>query len=228
NYAYRQVDHPYAPTIIVQDRGAVVSRIVVHGSNGSRTVTINASGTVSIEPYIPGSQSGPYRPRPDQYPSDGSSILIGPPLAGSTGTPPAGTPQNPSPSGGTQNGTASSLSTYANRVANEIEVFRSEFATSVGLLLQPNAPPDFLGTRRPTPNERQMVDTLGFMIESARQIANNTNNLEARRTYAIRLRDDYQVANTLWNRIQLPPALNNRWRVLQQSIPSLINNAYRG
>src|SRR5262249_33778123 len=188
NSGYRQVDHPYASPIIVLDRSNVINRIIVHGSNGSRTVAINASGAVSVEPYTPPA-SVPYRPpRSDQYPSDGSAITIGPPLAGTPGGSSATTPQNPSPSGGVPGASTTTLSSFANQVANDLEVFQAELVSFVGLYRNPDGSYEVLGQRKPTSTEQQMIQTVTFMTQSVRQIANNPDNASVRRNYSQRLR----------------------------------------
>ncbi|MGH9846610.1 MAG: hypothetical protein ACREEM_48545, partial [Blastocatellia bacterium] len=227
---YRQVSHPSASTIIVQDRGNAISRLVVHGSNGSRTIAINnsggyyggGSGPVYTEPYRPPTQqpTEPYRPpRPGDLPSDGSSINLG--------VPPYGTPgaQNPPSTGGSLPTTT--LAGLANRVANELEVFRENFTASIGLFRNSNGTYDILGSRRPTANERQMVDSLNYLIDSARQIAREQDSTQLRRAVTVRLRDDFAAANSLWQRVNASPEMNRRWQTIQQSVQNLLSAAAR-
>ncbi len=229
SYGYRQVSHPSAPTIIVQDRNNAISRLIIHGANGSRTVAINNTGAiyggtepVYTEPYRPPAQqpTEPYRPpRPGDLPSDGSSINLG--------VPPYGTPgaQPPPSTGGSLPTTT--LAGLANRVANELEVFRENFTASIGLYRNSNGTYDELGSRRPSTNERQMLENINYLIESARQIAREQDSAQSRRAVTGRLRDDFVVANQLWQRVSASPEMNRRWQVIQQSVQNLQSAAAR-
>jgi hypothetical protein len=231
SYGYRQLSHPSAPTIIVQDRNGAIQRVVVRGSNGDRTVGINSSasygggniGNIGNTAPIntqPQPQPTPYRPpRPGDLPSDGSSINIGVPPYGSPG------PQPPA-SGGQSGGQPGTLSGLATRTANELENFREFFTADIGLFRNSNGTYDVLGQRRPTANERQMLDSINYLIESARQLSRETS-AQTRRTLANRLRDDLAAGNQLWLRINASPENNRRWQTLQQNVQSLISAAYR-
>jgi hypothetical protein len=229
-YGIPQVSHPSAPTIIVQDRNQQVTRIVVHGSNGSRTVMTNGAGgnlgfidrPISTTP-APQSTT-PFRPsqRTDSA-SDGSAITIGPPL----GTVPTPVPSRPSGVDGTFDTGAGSIPAAANRVANELEVFREYLASTLGLYRNRDGSYDALGQRRVTAGERQIVEGVGFMLDSARNLASPQISAAQRRSYAQRLRDDYQVINQRWAQTSISPDLNTRWRAIQQSVTNLINLAAR-
>src|SRR5262249_53348874 len=114
-YGSRQTSHPVAATICVDDRNNEIRRIVAHGQNGSRYLTIGPGATVAkSDPYSRSSSNRPpYQPvpqsdRPRPGPSDGS--------LGSIFTPSA-------PSNGTTFG-SSSFSDLATRTANDLDVLR--------------------------------------------------------------------------------------------------------
>lgn len=230
-YGVPQVSHPSAPMIIVQDRNQQVTRIVVQGSNGSRTVMTNGAGgnfgftdrPVTTTPVTP-QPTTPYRPSPrTDSASDGSAITIGPPL----GTVPTPVPTRPSGVDGTYDTGAGTISAAASRVANELEVFRENISAALGLYRNRDGSYDALGQRRVTAGDRQIVENIGFMIDSARNIANPQLSAAQRRAYAQRLRDDFQVVNQRLVQTSISPDINTRWRAIQQSVTNLINAAAR-
>jgi hypothetical protein len=220
SYGLRQVSHPSAPTIIVQDPNRAIARVVVHGSNGSRTLVVNPSGVATAEPYRPGTPpptaSRPV-PIPNEFPSDGSAITIIPPTTPTPVPQQTPVPQTPAPA-------PTTLSGLAIQTANQLELFRENFAVSLGGWRNRDGSYEFLGQRKPNANERQMLDAVGYLIANVKGVA-QSGDAQSRRTGVARIRDDYQVAAQTWTRIPASPELNRRWQAIQQNLQTLVNAA---
>jgi hypothetical protein len=247
-YGGGQISHPNAPVIIVQDRGGYIGRIVVQGANGSRTVALNTSsvsynnGGSQPDTYRPSTQIAPApaqpqypaprptvipsRPRPMDNPSDGSSIILGNPSDGGQSSSTIPSSQNPpisvDPSAG-----STAVGNTAIRVTNDLELFREDLATSLGLFRESNGSYSALGQRKPTASESKMVENLAFLIRDTSQIANSSSNAQARRSAAASLRDDYLVLNQTWSQVRSNADLNRRWIAISQGIQNLISAASR-
>ncbi|MFN0084024.1 MAG: hypothetical protein ACKVX9_01420 [Blastocatellia bacterium] len=260
----KRTDHPSAPIIIVQDQNRAITRAIVHGSNGTRTFVISNTGggglfgggsaqppTTSRPPGSGGGTAPPSTARPGQWgtPSDGSTLDFPyyPPTGGAPGGSTGGSgarPQNPPPSsggtgssGGGQPPTPTSVAALAARSSNELEVVRAEYAGAIGGYRNRDGSYDFsTATRRPSAAERQLLDSLGFMSQSTRELANGSLAAQSRRRSAVQLRDDLQSAQLLWTEASRNPDTNRKlqvqgtdrkWLALQQSLRSLIDSANR-
>jgi len=214
----RGISHPSAPTIMVQDRNGDIRRIVVRGSNGDRYLTIGrGSGAAQVDRSQPNTRVNQPsarggQPRLGSGPSDGSS--------GNIYIPPS--------SGGSSRSTLSSL---AIQVANQVEVFRSNYAGDIGLWMNRDGTVDVLGERRPSATERQLFDTLGFMVSSARALAAPSPDAYTKQQSRQRLQDDNQTAQGMWQRVQstgmIKQERERQWQSLQNNLRALIDAAGR-
>ncbi|MGH9939003.1 MAG: hypothetical protein ACREAM_22415, partial [Blastocatellia bacterium] len=169
-YGTRQLSRPNAPMIIMQDQNGAIRRILVHGSNGDRYLNLGfGSGVAQTQPYQPPAQTyqpppqtyQPARPTPGAGPSDGSSFDLGIPGAAPS-------------TGGATRPTGTSLSALATQTANQIDTLRLNYAAVIGLWVNRDGTVDALGGRRPTANERQLFDTMSFMLGSARALSSTS------------------------------------------------------
>lgn len=227
SYGVRQLSRPIAPMIIVQDQNGTIRRILVHGSNGDRYLNLGfGSGIAQTQPYQPPPQTYPppsqtYQPaRPviGAGPSDGSSIDLGIPGV------------SPSTGGATRpNGT--SLSALATQTANQVDTLRLNYAAVIGLWVNRDGTVDALGGRRPTANERQLFDTLSFMLGSARALSSTSISAGERQRNGQQLQADAQTAQQMWLRVRstgiLSQDLERQWQSLQTNLRLLIDAALR-
>lgn len=214
----RMVSRPTAPTIMVQDRNGDIRRIIVRGLNGDRYLTIGAgSGSARIDSYQPSPRTAPSGSQTNR-PSLGSGSSDG--LGGSINIPPA--------TGGSSRSTLSSL---ASQVANQIEVFRSNYAGDIGLWMNRDGTIDEIGERRPSAAQRQLFDTLSYMINSARALAAPTLDSYTRQQSRQRLQDDNQAARQTWQRVLSAGAITQererQWQSLQNNLRALLDAASR-
>jgi len=223
----RQLSRPNAPVIIAQDQNGAIRRILVHGSNGVRDLNLGfGSGIAQAQPYQPPAQTyqppsqtyQPARPAPGAGPSDGSSIDLGiPGVAPSTG--------------GATRPTGASLSALATQTSNQIDTLRLNYAAVIGLWVNRDGTVDQLGGRRPTPNERQLFDTLNFMLGSARALTSTSISASERQQNGQQLQTDAQTAQQMWQRVRstgiLSPDLERQWQNVQTNLRLLIDAASR-
>jgi hypothetical protein len=218
-YGVKQISHPSAPEICVEDRNSEIRRIVIRGLNGSRYLAIGQGVTSArAEAYSqqapsirqpnspPRSQSG--RIRPGAGPSDGSFGNFPPPAS-----------------------SAGNLPSLARQVANQLELLRSNYAAAVGLWMNNDGTAEEFGSRRTTPTERQLYDTLTFLLTSARSLAAPSSDAYNRQRAGQQLRADAQTAQQMWQRVKstgvISQDLDNQWVNTLSNLRTLGNAAIR-
>jgi hypothetical protein len=218
-YGVRRISHPSAPAICLEDRNSEIRRITIRGLNGARYLTIGQGVTsAKAEPYSQSAPSSrqPYYPsvsqsrrtRPSAGPSDGSFGSL-PPPASSTGN----------------------LSSLARQVANQVELLRSNYAAAVGLWMNNDGTAESFGSRRTTPTERQLYDTLTFLLTSARSLAAPSSDAYNRQRAGRQLQADTQTAQQMWQRVKatgvISPDLDSQWVNTLSSLRTLGSAAIR-
>ncbi|HEV2667395.1 MAG TPA: hypothetical protein VG324_20935 [Blastocatellia bacterium] len=218
-YGVRRTSHPSAPAICVEDRNSEIRRIIVRGLNGARYLTIG-QGVASAkaeaysrpapsnpQPYYPPISQTP-RPRPPAGPSDGSYGNF-PPAASSTGN----------------------LSSLAQQTTYQLELLRSNYAAAVGLWMNNDGTADSLGPRRTTPNERQLYDTLTYLLTPARALAAPSSGAYNRQRAGQQLQADTQTAQQMWQRVKstgvISPELDRQWQNTLSNLRALSSAAMR-
>jgi hypothetical protein len=218
-YGPKRTSHPSAPAICVEDRNSQIRRIVIRGLNGARYLTIGqgvTSGKADAysqsappvrQPYYPPiSQST--RPRPSAGPSDGSFGVI-PPRTSSTGN----------------------LSSLAREVANQIELLRSNYAAAVGLWMNNDGTAESFGSRTTSPTEKQLYDTLTYLLTSARNLSAPSSDAYNRQRAGRQLQADTQTAQQMWQRVKttgvISPDLDSQWVNTLSNLRALGNAAIR-
>lgn len=213
-YGVRQISHPSAPSIRVEDRNSEIRRIIVRGQNGARSLTIGqgvtsartdpSTQTSSEQPYYP---SQP-RPRPTPGPSDGSFGSF-PPPASST----------------------DNISSLAVQTANQLEILRSNYAAGVGLWINTDGSAESFGARQTTATERQLYDNLSYLLASARSLAAPTSPVYNRQSAGQQLRAGAQTAMQMWQRVKstgvISQDLDRQWQNTLSSLRALSTVALR-
>jgi hypothetical protein len=218
-YGARRTSHPSAPAICVEDRNSDIRRIIIRGQNGARYLTIGQGVTSAKaepypqsappirQPYYP-SISRSIQPKPSAGPSDGSFGSL-PPPASST----------------------SNLSSLAREVANQIELLRSNYAAAVGLWMNNDGTAESFGSRRTSATEKQLYDTLTFLLSSARNLVAPSSDAYNRQRVGRQLQADTQTAQQMWQRVKqtgvISPDLDSQWVNTLSSLRALGNAAIR-
>jgi hypothetical protein len=213
-YGVKRTSHPSAPAICVEDRNSEIHRIVIRGLNGARYLTIGQGVTsAKAEPY---SQSAPPSQQPYSQSAPSSRQPYYPPISQPRRTRPSAGPSDgsfgslPPPASSTGN-----LSSLARQVANQIELLRSNYAAAVGLWMNNDGTAESLGSRRTSPTERQLFDTLTFLLTSARNLAAPSSDAYNRQRAGRQLQADTQTAQQMWQRVKttgvISPDLDSQW-----------------
>jgi len=224
-YGVRRTSHPSAPAVCLEDRNSEIRRIIIRGQNSVRSLTIGQGATSAKaepnsrpapsnqQPYPPIYQ--PSRPRPRPRPGAG-------PSNGSFGNFPP-----PSPS----TGSPSSLASLATQTSNQVENLRSNYAAAIGLWINSDGTADSLGGRRTTVTEKQLYDTLSFLLASAKSLAAPSSGASNRQRDGRQLQADTQTAQQMWQRVKstgvISPELDRQWQNTLSSLHELSNAAIR-
>jgi opacity protein-like surface antigen len=218
-FGARRTSHPSAPAICVEDRNSQIRRIIIRGLNGARYLTIGQGVTSAKaeaysqaappirQPYYP-PRSQSTRRRSSAGPSDGSFGVL-PPPASSTGN----------------------LSSLAKQVVNQIELLRANYAAAVGLWMNNDGTAESFGSRTTSPTERQLYDTLTYLLTSARNLAAPSSDAFNRQRAGRQLQADTQTAQQMWQRVKstgvISPELDRQWQNTLSSLRALSSAALR-
>jgi hypothetical protein len=119
----------------------------------------------------------------------------------------------------------------ARQVANQVEVLRSNYAAAVGLWMNNDGTAESFGSRKTTPTERQLYDTLTYLLTSARSLAAPSSDAYNRQRAGRQLQSDTQTALQMWQRVKgtgvISPDLDNQWVNTLSSLRTLGNAAIR-
>ena len=207
-YGVRRVSRPEAAPICIEDRNSDIRRIIVRGTN-ERHLAISA-GAITAQPDRPySSNQPPYQPtdRPRPGPSDGSAtgIPYGGPITSNT-----------------------QISQLAREAANQIQTLRFNYAAQFGQEVNTSDQTNRPLTRRLTPTEQQMYDTLRSLENSAKSLPGSFNRQRAGQ----QLRVDTQNATQLWESVRsstgfITSELNLQWQNVRNSLLALSDIASR-
>jgi hypothetical protein len=215
-YGVRQIAHPAAPAIRIEDRNSAIRRIIVRGRNGDKYLTIGQGVTsarlnpnsLAVQPVRQSSITQPIRPRPGAGPSDGSFGNLSP-----------------------ANSSTASISSLATQTANQVEVVRSTYAASIGLFINSDGTVESLGGRRTTAIEMQLYNTLSYLLSSARSLAASSSDAYNRQRAGQQLQRDAQAAQQMWQRVKstgvISQDLDRQWQNALVNLRALSNVALR-
>jgi hypothetical protein len=206
----------------VDDRNSTIRRIIIRGSNSARYLSIGQGATSarieSNSQYPPSNPQSSYPPaisqptRPRLRPS------------ASTGS---GGPYDDYLPPQSSTGNVTSL---AGKTTNQVEVVKAIYAGQIGLWMdeQGTQLPD---TRRATPTERQLYDTLISLQTSSRSLASPLSS-SSRLRAGQQLQRDTQSAQQLWQRVRssnsvITPELDRRWQDTYNNLRALSSAATR-
>jgi opacity protein-like surface antigen len=205
-YGARQTSHPSAPAICLEDRNNEIRRIIVHGLNGARYLTIGQGATSAK--IDSNSQPAPSNPQ-SSYPPD---------------YPPVSPPRPPRSSNPT------SVASLATQTANQVEVLRANYAAAVGLWINSDGTAGSYGGRRTTATEQQLYDTLTYLLTSAKSLT-APSSVSNRQRAGQQLQIDAQTAQQLWQRVRttgvISQDLDRQWQNAYNNLRVLSNTASR-
>jgi hypothetical protein len=218
-FGARQLSHPSASAIRLEDRNSEIRRIIVRGRNGDRYLTIGQGVTsAQIDSSSRSIRSGqqsivPRTSRPRTRPSSSG---------GSFDNFPSSTPST---------GNLSSLASLATQTANQVEILRSNYAAAIGLWINSDGTAESLGGRRSTVTETQLYDTLSYLLTSSRSLATSSSNAFNRQRAGQQLQRETQTAQQMWQRVKssgvISQDLDRQWQNALNNLRALSNAALR-
>ena len=111
------------------------------------------------------------------------------------------------------------------------ELLRSNYAAAVGLWMNNDGTAESFGSRQTSPTERQLYDTLTFLLTSARSLAAPSSDAYNRQRAGRQLQADTQTAQQMWQRVKgtgvISPDLDSQWVNTLSSLRTLGNAAIR-
>lgn len=205
-YGAKQTSHPSASAIRVEDPNSEIRRIIVRGRNGDRSLTIGQGVTSArIDSQSRPSPSG-QRPAPLQ-------------------------PSRPRPNSGPSGGSSGNLPSLATQTANQVEVLRSNYAAVIGLWINSDGTVESFEGRRTTATERQLYDTLSYLLTSARSLATPSLGAYNRQRAGQQLQSDAQTAQQMWQKVKstgiISQDLDRQWQNTSSNLRALSNAALR-
>lgn len=241
NSGYRQTSRIQAQPILVQDPNNAVRNVVIHAANGTRQIRLDYNGSGTLIPGAPPTSTPIYYPPTGGPvtggpvtggpvtgpvlggPGDGSSIYFPPSSGGGSRPPitplPGGTVRPPISSAPT------TLTTLATRVFTQLQTLQASYAADINAWRNTDGSYDFLGTRRPTNAERQLLDEMTYLVNSANSLRSANLSVAQRREYARRLRDDSLAAGQHFTQITPSAKVSQQWQALQTDLRDLIESA---
>jgi hypothetical protein len=129
-----------------------------------------------------------------------------------------------SPASGSSGSTTSSTAPSSSLVVSEIEQLRTEFGTSVGVRISKNDAYEASGDRKPTADEKQLLDALGSQLNSVQAYIRNASTPSTRRNSALLIEEDVKLVEQVWMRIKMSADMNRRFRAMMQNTKALIAN----
>jgi hypothetical protein len=113
-------------------------------------------------------------------------------------------------------------------VASEIEGLRNEFGTSIGLRIDKDGTYEASGDRKPTSDEKQLLDALGSQLNSVQAYVRNASNPATRRNSALLVEEDVKLVEQVRVRVKMSTDMNRRFRAALENTQALIANDLSG
>jgi hypothetical protein len=114
------------------------------------------------------------------------------------------------------------------RVVSDIEQLRNEFGTSVGVGINKNGTYEASGNRKPTSDEKQLLDALESQLNSVQAYIRNASNTSTRRNSALLVEEDVKLVEQVRMRVKMNTDMNRRFRTVLQNTQALIANDLSG
>lgn len=186
--ATRQISHPTAPTIVIQDRNSRFKKITVHGKNTVQTIGINGSWTNRAD--------------------SGSRRVATSPAGPNRSAPARGRTRQPDSTSASTAPSNAELAELASQVENDIDLIRFNFASSIGIWVNKDGTYDMLAGRRPTTDERRFLDGLAALSNSVRVLHYKSTSEDVRLDNISRVREDYRLVESTWKKIPMSSETN--------------------
>jgi hypothetical protein len=139
------------------------------------------------------------------------------------------TPDRTAPSAsGSSSPAKGSTTSSSSRVVSEIEQLRTEFGTSVGVRIDKDGTSEPAKGRKPTPDEKQLLDALESQLNSVQAYVRNASNPSTRRNSALLVEEDVKLVEQVRMRVKMSTDMNRRFSRVLQNTQTLIANDLSG
>ena len=220
NYSQQSYISP-AQEICFTDSFGSLRRVEVLGKNGAVRIALDV-------PTQPGTNFG--------RPQIGSRPSSPPPTTGTPGgyypgyyppnyNPETGRTEPSTPSRPT--GSDRELSVMAQDVLKQVEALRVQYAIGVGYIQNTDGTYRTGGARQPTQDQRQLMDSLGSLINDLRELRTNAANAFLRRNSALKVQESLRSTQQLWSRVRVNAMLDNNWNAAVANVNALLNRTLR-
>lgn len=210
-----------APLICLNDRDGSLRRAEILGKNGTVRIVVDIPNQAGSRFARAQGQSA--RPRPIPVNTGGYQPTNAPYYNPETRQPTSVNPPIPT------NGSISSGvgSTQVQNVINQLDVIRMQYAGEIGYLREPNGNFRFIGARTPSQAQKQLLDGLGALLNSLTTLRGNLGNSLTQRNSALRVQEDAQNVQRVWQQVPLSADLNGKWNAAYRDIGTLLNSTAR-
>ncbi|HMV83278.1 MAG TPA: hypothetical protein PLD20_02185 [Blastocatellia bacterium] len=214
-----------AQEICFNDSYGALRRVEVLGKNGTSRILLDV-------PASPGTVFARASTRPRSVSQSYSTSVptnYSPYYPGSypTGYNPETGRVEPSTPTSRPQGSDRELSALAQDVLKQVETLRVQYAINVGYVLGTDGVYRTGGARQPTTDQRQLMDSLGSLINDLRELRSNATNAYLRRNSALKVQEGLRSTQPLWSRARLDGTLNSNWNAAAANINILLDRTLR-
>ncbi len=213
-----------AQEICFNDSYGALRRIEVLGKNGASRIVLDvpsSPGTVFDRTQNGQRSSQPvystYPPPPNTYNPGSYPTGYNPETGRVEPSTPTSKPQ----------GSDRELSALAQDVLKQVETLRVQYAITVGYVVGTDGVYRTGGVRQPTTDQRQLMDSLGSLINDLRELRSNATNAFLRRNSALKVQESLRSTQTLWTRARLDGTLTSNWNAAVANINTLLDRTSR-
>ncbi len=152
--------------------------------------------------------------------------LVANDLSGSAPPPTSTTTPPPSSSTPSSGGSGSSLSQESTRVAGEVTQVQYSYGATIGVWINPDGTYDVLGTRKPTADEKQILDGLTNLLKSVKAVGNSSSP-SAQRSAASQIKSAATSIEQAQKKVTMSDDLNKQFTTMIQDSRALAEMAAR-
>jgi hypothetical protein len=129
------------------------------------------------------------------------------------------TPAPPTPS-------TTPVSAEASRVVGSIQQAQFGLGTVVGAFINPDGTYEVIGSRQPTPDEKQMLDGMTDLLNSVRAVGSTSSSIPRRNT-AARMREEANSVEQAWKRVRMTADLNQKFTTMLRDVRAFADSISR-
>jgi hypothetical protein len=118
------------------------------------------------------------------------------------------------------------VSAEASQVVGSIQQAQFGLGTVVGAFINPDGTYEVIGSRQPTPDEKQMLDGMTDLLNSVRAVG-STSGSTPRRNTAARMREEANSVEQAWKRVRMTADLNQKFTTMLRDVRAFADSISR-